>query len=58
MSETLDGELADLAAETSRESATFLVTLSELAAGGKPDTALPLLLLACTQLQSCHFLVT
>lgn len=52
MSETLDGELADLAAETSRESATFLVALGELAAGGKPDTALPLLLLACTQLQS------
>lgn len=52
MSESLDRELTDLAAETAQESATFLVALGELAAGGKPDTALPLLLLACTRVQS------
>lgn len=52
MTESWDRELVALAAETARESTTFLVALSELAAGGKPDTALPLLLLACTRVQS------
>lgn len=52
MSESMDRELAGLAEETAREAGTFLVTLRELASGGRPDTALPLLLLATTQLQA------
>ncbi|USQ79657.1 DUF5063 domain-containing protein [Ornithinimicrobium faecis] len=52
MSESIDRELTGLAAETAREAGTFLVALQELASGGRPDTALPLLLLATTQLQA------
>ena len=52
MSESVDRELCALATETAREARTFLLTLSELAAAGKADTALPLLLLASTQVQA------
>lgn len=52
MSESNNRELTGLAEETAREAGTFLVTLQELASGGRPDTALPLLLLATTQLQA------
>lgn len=52
MSESNDRELTGLAQETAREAGTFLVALQELASGGRPDTALPLLLLATTQLQA------
>ncbi|WP_202863094.1 DUF5063 domain-containing protein [Ornithinimicrobium murale] len=52
MSESMERELAVLAEETAREAGTYLVALRELASGGRPDTALPLLLLATTQLQA------
>lgn len=52
MSEQVDQELAMLAAETAHEAHTFVSALREVAAGGAPDTALPLLLLACTQVQT------
>ncbi|WP_256841475.1 DUF5063 domain-containing protein [Ornithinimicrobium cryptoxanthini] len=52
MSELVDPDLAALAEEIAHEATTFLVTVRELAAGGAPDTALPLLLLACTQVQT------
>lgn len=52
MSESMDRELTSLAEETAREASTFLVALGELASGGAPQTALPLLLLATTQLHA------
>lgn len=52
MSEPVDRDLVVLAEETAHEAHTFVVALRELAAGGAPDTALPLLLLACTQVQA------
>lgn len=52
MSESMDRQLTELAEETAREAGTYLVTLRELASGGAADTALPLLLLATTQLQA------
>ncbi|WP_337189746.1 DUF5063 domain-containing protein [Ornithinimicrobium cavernae] len=52
MSESMDRELTVLAEESAREASTYLVALRELASGGAPDTALPLLLLASTQLQA------
>ena|SRR5690606_8283007 len=52
MTESTDRDLAALADETAREASTFLVALRELAAGGAADTALPLLLLASTQIQA------
>lgn len=52
MSESMDRELVGLAEETAREAGTFLAALRELASGGRPDTALPLLLLATTQVQA------
>lgn len=52
MGEPMDPALTGLAEATAREAGTFLVTLRELASGGGPDTALPLLLLASTQVQA------
>ena len=52
MGESMDRQLTELAEDTAREAGTYLVTLRELASGGAPDTALPLLLLASTQLHA------
>lgn len=51
MSDSPSPELVVLAEDTAREVSTYLVALREVAAGGEPDSALPMLLLATTQLQ-------
>ncbi len=48
----LELELGVLAQEIAREAQTFLVTTREIAAGESPDTALPMLLLAVSQVQA------
>lgn len=52
MGESIDQQLAELGDDTAREATTYLLAVRELAAGGATDTALPLLLLAATQLQA------
>ncbi len=52
MSESMDRDLSTLAEETAREASTYLMALRELASGSASDTALPLLLLASTQVQA------
>ncbi|GAA3678614.1 MULTISPECIES: DUF5063 domain-containing protein [Yimella] len=49
MSEISD--LGGLAAETARDAETFTTAVREIAAGGAPETAIPLLLLLLSQLQ-------
>ena len=52
MSGSIELELAALAEDLAGQARTFDVAVREVAAGGAPDTALPLLLLAATQLQT------
>lgn len=52
MSDLTELELAALAESTALEARTFQVAVRELAAGEATDTALPLLLLAATRLQT------
>ena len=47
----LQAELAVLAADTALEAQTYLITLREVAAGEAAETALPVLLLAASQVQ-------
>lgn len=49
--ETVQAEIAELAADTGVEVQNFLTTIREVAAGQSADTALPVLLLAVSQLQ-------
>ena len=44
-----DNTLAPVAADTAREARTYLKALTEVAAGGQPETALPVLLLSVSQ---------
>lgn len=46
-----DADLALLAADTAHAVETYLVTIRDVAGGQSPDTALPMLLLAVSQLQ-------
>lgn len=48
----LDPQLVALAADTALETRTFITALTEVAAGEAAETALPMLLLATTQLQA------
>lgn len=45
-----DPELVDLADETAADVRTYLSTVTEIASGAAPDTAIPMLLLATSQL--------
>ncbi|MDQ3359744.1 MAG: DUF5063 domain-containing protein [Actinomycetota bacterium] len=47
----LEAELAALAEDTAREARTYLVVVREVAGGQEPETALPMLLLAASQVQ-------
>lgn len=47
----LDEALQQLADDTAREVGTYLLALREISAGQSPETALPMLLLATTQIQ-------
>lgn len=43
-------DLGDLAADSAQQARTFLAAVTEVASGASPDTAIPLLLLATSQL--------